>query len=301
MRDNMDVNKKAVSDAIKFLRRHHGSPKILIKQIRNLGDSMHLTPIIHHYRLKFPSAAIAFVVGQWYHNIHEHNPHITKLFLADHNATPQQRLSLWPLVHGAKGIDIKIIASIFPFGEKYPQNRWCHANIADQYLHNAGIRDLKPLGGRALVAKLTADDRNFANSVLERHQTNRVVIFECNSYSKAPTWGMRQFEKLSRRLSKHGIKCISIAASHEGAVKGTIDCRGITWRQTTALLSRAIALVGVGSGITMLAAAAQPQPRIIELGIANSVSMKGCGYAPSISLQRPAIDRVVDLILEVAK
>ena len=116
----METSKKAVKNAISFLQRNHGSPKILIKQIRNLGDTLHLTPVIRHYRLKYPSAAIAFVVGQWYHNVHEHNPHITRLFLADHNATPQQRLRLWPIIHNARKIDIKIIASIFPFGEKYP-------------------------------------------------------------------------------------------------------------------------------------------------------------------------------------
>ena len=58
--------------------------------------------------------------------------------------------------------------------------------------------------------------------------------------------------------------------------------------------------MGVGSGITMLAAAATPQPRIIELGIASSVSMKGCGYAPSISVTNPTVDAVKRLILEVA-
>jgi len=295
----MERNAKAVSDAIKFLRHHHGSPKILVKQIRNLGDTLHLTPVIHHYRLKFPGAAIAFVVGQWYHNIHEHNPHITRLFLGDHNATPQQRLRLWPKIMGAKGVDIKVIASIFPFGEVYLQNKWCHANIADQYLHNAGV-PMHPLGGRGLIAKITPDDIAFANRIKERHNIHKQVVLEYVSYSRTPVWGSPEFKKLTHELNGHGIKCITIAASHEGVIPGTIDCRGITWRQTAALLSKSIAMVGVGSGITMLAAAATPQPRIIELGIASSVSMKGCGYAPSISVTNPTVDAVKRLILEVA-
>jgi ADP-heptose:LPS heptosyltransferase len=295
----MERNRKAVSDAIKFLRRHHGSPKILVKQIRNLGDTLHLTPVIHHYRLKYPGAAIAFVVGQWYHNIHEHNPHINGLFLADHNATPQQRLRLWPLITKAKGVDIKVVASIFPFGEKYPQNRWCHANIADQYLSNASV-PMQPLGGRKLIAKITPDDAGFANQIKERHHASKLVVLEYVSYSKSPVWQASKFKQLVHLLEHHGIKCVTVAASHEGLIPGTIDCRGITWRQTVAILSRSIAMVGVGSGITMLAAAAEPQPRIIELGIANSVSMKGCGYAPSISVPDPAVSTVKRLILEVA-
>lgn len=297
----MDVNKKAVKDAIAFLHRSNGSPKILVKQIRNLGDTLHLTPVIKHYRLKYPGASIAFIVGQWYHNIHEHNPHINRLVLADHNATPAQRLRLWPLIKNARGVDIKIIASIFPFGEKYPQNKWCHDNIANQYLHNAGIYDLNPAGGRQLVVKLAPADSQFANQVVEHHNAHKMVVFEYHSYSKSPVWNASHFSRLAHILSHHGVKCVSIAASHEGLIKGTIDCRGITWRQTTAILSKANAVVGVGSGITMLAAAARPQPRIIELGIASSVSMKGCGYAPSISVLNPTIDKVKNLILETIK
>jgi ADP-heptose:LPS heptosyltransferase len=296
----MDANKRAVSDAIKFLRKHDGSPKILVKQIRNLGDTLHLTPIIHHYRILHPNAAIAFVVGQWYHNIHEHNPHINQLFLADHNATPQQRLALWDLIHGARGIDIKIIASIFPFGEVHPRNKWCHETIADQYLFNGGITTCKPAGGRDLVVKITDQDKQFASQVFQRHSIEKLVVFEFVSYSRPPVWQKKHFTLLAKVLRKRGIKCATIAAAQEPLVGGTLDLRGITWRQTVALLNRSIAMVGVGSGITMLAAAARPQPRIIELGIANSVSMKGCGYAPSISLPNPTVESVSQLIMEVA-
>jgi len=295
----MDRNILAVKQAIKFLRKSAGTPKILVKQIRNLGDTLHLTPVIHHYRLKFPSAVIAFVVGQWYHNIHEHNPHINGLFLADHNANPQQRLKLWPAVMNARGIDIKIIASIFPFGEVHQQNRWCHNNIADQYLHNSGIIDLKPLGGRKLIARITNEDKAFAESICEKHNSRQLVVLEYVSYSKEPVWKFGMFRQLAENLKRKGIRCVSIAAEHEPLVPGTIDCRGITWRQTAAILGISKAIVGVGSGITMIAAAAEPQPRIIELGIPHSVSMKGCGYAPGISMDRPSLDKVIRSIMEV--
>jgi hypothetical protein len=203
------------------------------------------------------------------------------------------------MIQRAKGIDIKVIASIFPFGERYPQNRWCHANIADQYLQNAGV-PMQPLGGRKLIAKVTPDDAAFAIRVKERHSVSKLVMIEYVSYSKSPVWQMTKFRKLVHQLGNHGIKCATVAAAHEGLISGSIDCRGITWRQTVALLSRSIAMVGVGSGITMLAAAAEPQPRIIELGIANSVSMKGCGYAPSISVPEPTVRSILQLILEVA-
>jgi len=295
----MDRNIEAVNQAIKFLRDHKGSPKILVKQIRNAGDSIHMTIPIHHYRIKYPNAAIAFIVGQWYHNIHEHNPHINGLFLADHNATPQQRLQLWPLIQNTQDIDIKIIASIHPFGVVYPQNRWSLPCIADQYFYNAGITDLKPLGGRKPIIRITDDDRNFAKAICNRHKVNRLVIFECYSYSKTPVWDNFKFERLASILQPHGVKCMTIASSSEQAIRGTISCTGITWRQTTALLGQAKAMVGVGSGITMMAAAAEPQPRIVELGIPSSVSMNGCGYAPSISINDPTIEDVKTKILEV--
>jgi ADP-heptose:LPS heptosyltransferase len=158
---------------------------------------------------------------------------------------------------------------------------------------------LKPLGTRKLIVNITDEDRAYARSVQERHGAHRLVVFEHISYSKSPVWPAAKFKNLALTLNKKGIKCASIAAAHEGVIKGTIDCRGITWRQSTALLSVAKAVVGVGSGITMLAAAAEPRPRIIELGIADSVSMAGCGYAPSISIPNPSVREVMSKILEV--
>jgi hypothetical protein len=198
-------------------------------------------------------------------------------------------------------IDIKVVASIFPFGEVHPRNKWCHHNIADQYFHNSGIKDRKPLGGRQLIAKITDEDRAFANNLAEKCLGNKLVVFEYVSYSNAPVWGANKFSHLAQLLKREGITCVTIAAAHEGLIKGTVDCRGTTWRQATAVLSKSIAMVGVGSGITMLAAAAAPQPRIIELSIPSSVSMNGCGYAPSISLHNPDVRAVAHKILEVAK
>lgn len=301
VRANAEMNRsaKAVRDAIKFLKSQDRSPKILIKQIRNLGDTLHLTPVIRHYKLRFPKSVLAFVIGQWYHNAHELNPDIDGLFLADHNATPQQRLKLWHTVMNARGVDIKIIASIFPFGEVHAQNRWSLQTIGDQYLHNSGITNLRPLGGRQLVVNIGDDDRNFAKRVWERHNIKKLVVLEFASYSKEPVWKLSHFRRLAQLLRERDVHCISICGAHEKPVPGTIDCRGITWRQSTALLSTAKAIVGVGSGITMLAAAAQPQPRIIELDIDRPVSMEGCGYAPSISMPKPSIMAVKQKILEV--
>lgn len=295
----MERSSKAVNDAIKFLKSRNGSPKILVKQIRNLGDTLHLTPVIKHYKIKFPNSVLAFVTGQWYHNAHEHNPYIDGMFLADHNATPQHRLRLWDKVMDARGIDIKIIASIFPFGEVHPQNKWSLQTIADQYLHNAGIKNLQPLGGRDLIVNITDEDRRYIKMIWDRHKIRKLVILEFVSYSREPVWKINHFRRLTHMLREKGIHCASICAAHENHIPGTINCSGITWRQSAALCASAIAVVGVGSGITMLAAAAKPQPKIIELGIDFPVSMKGCGYAPSVLMPNPSVFAVKNEILKV--
>lgn len=288
-----------IDHAIDWLQKSGKSKKILVKQIRNLGDTLHLTPVIHHYRLKHPNAAIAFITGDTYANAHRRNPHIDKLFLVDAKADPQSRLQLWDRIKKAKGVDIAIIASIFPFGEKHPQNKWCHENIADQYLHNSGIKNLKPLGGRKLIVELSDEDEKWAEKFIKDNNLdrNKTIAYEYHSYSAPPVWKKAQFEQLSKNLDKHGFKCISIAGPKEGLVNGTVDGRGMTWRQTVALMDRIYGMVGVGSGITMLAAAAKNPPKIFELAIPRSISMSGCKYADSTSIMKPNPKKVCNKII----
>lgn len=256
--------------------------KILVEQNRNLGDTLHLTPIIKHYRILFPDANIAFITAKPYGNAHEFNPHIDRLFLIP-KLEPNARITMRRKMLTFKEIDQVIAPSIFPYGAIWKELNWSQPNIANQYFYNAGIPKMEPKGGRKLIVNCTKADMQYAASFYKKHRINpkRTCIIEYNSYSARPKWSYSQFEDFVKAMKSHGIECISMAGKRERALAGTISAIGTNWRQAVALLELAGGFVGSGSGLTMLAAAANHPPIIWEVGIPKSVSMEGCKYAPS--------------------
>ncbi len=283
-----------VNAAAQFLREHPGSPKILCKVSKNLGDSIHAMPIIKHYRMVHPNAAIAFITSQLYHGVHETNLDISKggLFILPNGITEQQRLKLWPVIYGQPGIDIRIIPAINPFSHEHPENTWSFPCIADQYFANARIPDRQPIGGRRYIIRTTQDDKRWAGKFLEKHGIDpaKGIVIEYNSYSHPVAWLANVWAQFIKMLP--GYRFIGVAAGHEGMIDGMVDARGISWRQTVALLERVPKMIGVGSGLTMLAAGADPQPKIYELAVPESVTMKACGYADSEVILSPTPELV---------
>jgi ADP-heptose:LPS heptosyltransferase len=271
-----------VDTAIEILKASKKTPKFLFEQNRNLGDTLHLIPIIRHYRLLNPDAIMVMLVAQTYANAWAYNEDVNSVITIP-SLNPQLRIKLRRrLLNHQKNINI-IAPSIFPYGEVWKELKWSHANIADQYLDNAGIKDLTPKGGRRLIIGLDDSDKKWAAGFASTHGLNRKnsVGFEYHSYSHQPPWKMKEFKQLANMLKKQGFKCVSIAGPKEPLISGTINGKGINWRRTAALMNHLGVFCGVGSGLTMVAAAAEHQPQIIELAVSNSITMKSCGYANS--------------------
>lgn len=279
--------------AIDFLAQSGKTPRILVKIAKNLGDTIHGQPIIRHYRNLYKNAAIVFMVEEKYKNAHEYDPNIDKIITLPNGLDNKARLELWHPLKNNKDIDIAIIPAINPFQALYKENAWCHKNIADQYFHNANILDLKPIGGREILIKYDQADNNIAEGLTCNLDKSKLIALEYNSYSTRPVWKPQAYTSFVQLAARQGYRCISIAAKHEPLIPDTIDCRGISWRQTVALLSRVPYVIGCGSGITVLAAAARPQPKILELDIPEDVTIAGCGYAPGILLKKPTPESVI--------
>lgn len=290
-----NIAKEVISDAITFLNKEPGL-RILVKVTKNMGDALHALPIIKHYRLMYPDARIAFLTSELYGDPFKLNEDISTggLFLLPNGLTPQERLALWPIIKENHQIDIAIIPAINPFQAIYKQNAWSYPNITDQYLANAGIKDLKPLGGRRYTIKLSEDEKNWAKAFFNNRgiNPNDCFILEYHSYSH-PVHVKGEF--LSRLLKNmpDPVKGIAVAGKNEGLPGGYIDARGISWTQTVALANLVPKMIGVGSGITMLCAGAENQPQIFELGVPPSVTMKNCGYADSVLIKDLEINNIV--------
>lgn len=256
---------------------------------------MHGQPIIRHYRSAFPGAAIAYLVEEKYRNVHEYDSNIDYLVNLPNGLDNKVRLALWDIIKKNPAIDIGIVPAINPFQALHKENVWCHKNIADQYFHNAGITDLKPLGGRQIEVKYDEQDKTVADRLL-KDRGEKLIAIEYISYSTAPVWKLPTYTAFVQLAAQRGFRCLSIAGKHEPIIPGTIDCRGITWRQTAALLSKVQYVVGCGSGITVLAAAARPQPKILELDIPEDVTIAGCGYAQGILIKKPTPQSVIEMV-----
>lgn len=287
MRNKISTHKQSwmagVDTAVEILKKSKKKPKFLFEQNRNLGDTLHLVPIIKHYRILHPEAVMVMLVGKPYGNAWAYNEDID-IVITIPNLNPQLRVKLRKRMLKHKDY-IKIVApSIFPYGEVWKEMKWSYANIADQYLHNAGIKDLKPKGGRNLKIITDKNDQQWAANFAKKHGINKKnsVGLEYHSYSKQPNWNVRKFKELVTMLKKQNFKCVSFAGSNESLIPKTIDARGASWRRTTALMDHLGVFCGVGSGVTMIAAASRKQPKIIELSISKSITMKDCGYANSL-------------------
>jgi ADP-heptose:LPS heptosyltransferase len=271
-----DKCKHQIDIAITWLKAQSSTgPKIIAKVSRNLGDSLHFTPIARHYRCKYPECSIAFLTEARYVEVHRYNKDYST-FILPNDLDPQMRIKLGKYIMSLP-VDIKLCPAIFPFGEVWDSHKWRVPVIAHQYFHNAGIKLSEMLGDKKLHAPITPDDVAFAESFMKN---KKYVAFEYVSYSHTPYWQTRQFSELQNLICGK-YTCISFASPKEPLVPKTKDGRGMPWRRTIAILSRCKFFVGIGSGITMLAACAKPQPTIIEVGVSDAISMSGCGYADS--------------------
>ena len=277
--------KEAANRAAVWLRAQPGNgPKYLIEQNRNLGDTLHLIPIIRHYRLLHPNAKIAFLVGRPYCGAHEFNPDVDKIFTCP-KMESKPRIALRKYLLTLK--DIRIVSpSSHPYGAVWKELSWSYPNIADQYFHNAGIPDLKPKGGRRLRVHITDDEKKWADRFIEKRGLagSTLCSLEWISYSHTPAWRRSEFVQFVRRMSKYKVKCISFAGPKDRPIEGSVSACGTGWRRTVALMERIHVHVGIGSGMTMLAAAAENQPKICEILVPKSVTMEGCGYADSVRI-----------------
>ena len=66
--------------ARQFVLSTKKNPTIIIKQTEHFGDTLYATPVLKHYRIKYPNAAIVFITGDKYVDAHQYNPHIDKLY-----------------------------------------------------------------------------------------------------------------------------------------------------------------------------------------------------------------------------
>jgi hypothetical protein len=271
-------------------------PTIILKQTEHFGDTLYATPILRHYRLKYPNGCVLFVTGDKFADVHKYNPHIDKLFIVP--VKSDWRASYVHKLFSLEGIDFKLAPAVI-FGTFLPSHVWSLPNIFDQYIKNAGI-DGELLGGRQTVAVTDKDDEDWVTWFLTKNQVDprRAIALEYHSYSHSHGWSHLEFQRFCE-LCVNKVYVISLAGSHENIYAKTVDGRGMSWRRSAALLNRIRGIVGMSSGMCVLASSCPSKPFIFELNCPDSISIRKMGFSENCqSLVGYNADQVIKLVCE---
>jgi hypothetical protein len=153
---------------------------------------------------------------------------------------------------------------------------WRRGNIVDAVLDNAGIQQLAVPRRPWLPVEVA--DVQWGDEFLRQHQlvAGRYAVLEYVSHSlkrKPAEW----FIDLVKHLR---LPTISLAASGDPLLPGTIDGRGTSFQQAKALIAKSKVFIGCGSGLSVLAATHGCEQAVVEV-VDASLSMVGIGYRRS--------------------
>jgi hypothetical protein len=248
-----------------------GPAVIVIEMTRQLGDILHSTMVVRHYRAT-TKTDIVWAIGAKYVSAFEH---FTPAELGPHAIAPLPDLPAWPedgkyriaWVYAAKKLP-KVVSAfgcgVHPWG-------WKRGDIVSAVLENAGIEKLAV--PRRPWLPVAVGDVKWADSFIASHTGARYIALEYCSYSlegKPLAW----FSDLVKRIQA---PVVALGSSSDPVLPGAIDARGTTFQQAKAIIAKAKMFIGCGSGLSVVAAAHGCEQPVIEL-IDFPLSMAGIGY-----------------------
>ena len=259
---------------------------LIVKTTKMFGDVLHGSIIVRHFRHQNADMPIIWAVSEKYVEPLKYYKYATEIVGLPHDMTledrqtlnKQMRRNFHHIISPCVGVSgWRIIGS-----------------IADQCFYNAGIKKLEV--PRCPVLPLGAEDYEWANHFITKHNLKRYICMEYNSFSferktKGGIWPLEYYEEF---LATTKYPVIWLAHPEAAAFKNGIDGRNTTWRQAAALIKNASLFLGSGSGLTMVAATEGIETPIMEVNIGESVTMKGCGYKKSIDLHKQKPKTLVD-------
>jgi ADP-heptose:LPS heptosyltransferase len=259
---------------------------ILIKSTRNMGDCLHVSIAVSHYKKLNPKRNVVWAISEKYVDTFKYFKHPSEIVGLPHDLTLENRQKV---TRHMKHLGI-ISPCVGVSGENYG------GSIADQFLVNAKIQSLSV--PRKPILPIGVEDIDWAKQFITKRALAKFICLEYNSFSigRNLVGGIWPIEYYEEFLQKIDIPVVWIG--HDGApkFKHGIDARGISWRQAAALIKLSNLFIGSGSGLTMVAASRDVDQKIIEVGIGRHISMIGCGYSNSICINKPTPDTVIATI-----
>ncbi len=248
-------------------------PVVVIEMLRQFGDVLHSTLVVRHLRRTRPGVSIVWAIHHRYadefgaFDLKELGPHAIAR-LPDAPEFPKDGPLRVAWVNRAKtlpGVVQAFGCGVHPWG-------WKAGHILDAVLLNAGISAPLSVPRRPWLP-LTAEDAQWAETFTQAHGLKKFVALEYNSYSLEVS-PLSWFADLVKQID---LPVVSFAGKNEPLLAGTVDGRGTSFRHTKMLISRASCFVGVGSGLSVLAASHGCEQPVVELA-PQQLSMAHLGY-----------------------
>lgn len=263
-----DIRSQGV-DAIAAAVRSDPRPSIVVEMTRQLGDILHSSVVVRQIRKSHPGAHVIWAIGSRYV---ETCRTLTPPLLGPHAIAGLPDLPDFPAdgpyrVHWVReaaklpGVRRAFGCGVHPWG-------WKRGSITDAVLINAGIERLTV--DRRPWLPLTFADKEFARDFIP----GPFVAMEYRSESikpRPPAW----FADL---VAKIRLPVVALAAPGSPKIRGAKDGTATTIRQAKALIQRSRCFIGVGSGLSVVAATRGIAVPIVEL-VTPELAIPAIGYA----------------------
>jgi len=251
--------------------KKYSSP-LVVSSSKQFGDVLHASLVVRHYWTTNPTRPLVWLISERYLDEFRGYPYATEIIGLPHKLETKDRCQLAASLRsqGYQVIQPLCSESGWPAGA---------SDIASAVLVNAGIKRL--MVPRKTILPIDDQDRQWAREFLKsKGCEGRYVTLEYNSYtlSKPPhnsTWPVEKYNQFVNGLN---IKCVNLRGPNDPVLARGAD--GVcSFRQAKALIEGSSLFIGCGSGLTMIAASEGLRTRILEIGIGNPISMRGCKYS----------------------
>lgn len=271
----MDIIKGSI-DIVEHAVANYSNP-LIIESTKQMGDAIHNSIVVRHYRKMYPTRNIIWLLSEKYIEPFKYYKHATSIVGLPHGLTLDDRRELCKSLR----TKFEVLAPCVGVSGEHT-----FGSIANQFFYNAKIKSL--MVPRRPVLPLGEEDIQFAQEFRKKHNLKRYICLEYNSFSferkiKGGIWPLEYYQEFLDRIK---VPVIWLAHSDAPALKHGIDGRNTTWRQAAALIKISNLFIGCGSGLTMVASTEGIETPILEVNIGPSITMKGCGYKNSIDLHK---------------
>ncbi|MBM3324400.1 MAG: glycosyltransferase family 9 protein [Calditrichaeota bacterium] len=256
---------------------------ILVMQSAGLGDSLHLTIVIHQLRRDHPDRWIGWATNKAYLNLHKRNPHAdTVAGLPKLSVRPGDPINLaiwgaWLKSIREQRPDLRLIAPswVLDVDARSGGRLLLGGNdYASLWFKASGVEVNPDI--RCPVVNLPEALRNWAKRWVEAHGRPLVGLSPF-SFSQTVQFGRESIGEFIQTLTSSDVHVVYLGGPDEPNF-GALDARGLPFDRTAALIQELDAFVGCSSGNLSLALT-RPDLPIVAVGTPYKAAPSACDYA----------------------